>query len=168
MHVCQRWYSCWKHRWKVLAGRSRTASLVAVMTSSAEWNLRLRSSAFMRGKRQKSHGARSGEYGGCGNTVTCCFASFLGEGQSDVQGHCRVATAQDAYDELNCVNNQRSPCSGFCLQLHLLGWIPCEQFHYNEKQFKHHLCLSACLVAVFFCRGDTGVFQVADCHFSCG
>ena len=29
----------------------------------------------MRGKRQKSHGARSGEYGGCDKTVTCCLAN---------------------------------------------------------------------------------------------
>ena len=52
----------------------------------------------------------------------------LGQGQSDVQGRSHVATAkssyaktQDAYDELNRVNDHGSPCSGFCLQLHLLG-----------------------------------------------
>ncbi|KAJ4431446.1 hypothetical protein ANN_20044 [Periplaneta americana] len=51
----------------------------------------------------------------------------LGQGWSDVQGRCRVATAilyakaQDAYDELNCVNGQESLCRGSCLQLHLVG-----------------------------------------------
>ncbi|KAJ4425454.1 hypothetical protein ANN_28070 [Periplaneta americana] len=41
----------------------------------------------------------------------------LGQGWSDVQGRCRVATvnssyakAQDAYDELNCLNGQESLC----------------------------------------------------------
>ncbi|KAJ4426717.1 hypothetical protein ANN_26515 [Periplaneta americana] len=64
-----------------------------------------------------------GEYGGCGKTATCCLASSLGHGWSDVQGRCRVATAnssyakaQDAYDELNCLNGQESLCRGSCLQ----------------------------------------------------
>jgi hypothetical protein len=52
----------------------------------------------------------------------------LGQAQSDVQGCCHVATAssscakaQDAYDELNCVDNEGSPCSGACLQTLVLG-----------------------------------------------
>ena len=65
----------------------------------------------------------------------------LGQKQSDVQGRCRVATAnssyaktQDDYDGLNRVNDQGSPRSGFCLRLHLQGWIPCEQIHVNKKK----------------------------------
>ena len=82
----------------------------------------------MWGKRQKSHDVRSDEYGGCGKTVTVALQVPLRQGQSDVQGHCHVATAnssyvkaQDAYNKLNRVNDQESPCSRFCLQLHLLG-----------------------------------------------
>ena len=48
----KRCYSCWKHRWNILSGSPRTTSLVTVMSSSAEWSLCLRRSAFMRGKRQ--------------------------------------------------------------------------------------------------------------------
>jgi hypothetical protein len=52
----------------------------------------------------------------------------LGQAQRDVQGRCRVSTAssscakvQDAYDELNCVDGEGSPCRGACLQSLLLG-----------------------------------------------
>ena len=44
----------------------------------------------------------------------------LGQRQGDVEGRCRLATAnsshakaQDAYDELNRVNDHGSPCSSF-------------------------------------------------------
>ena len=75
------------------------------------------------GERDKNQlSVKSGEYGGCGKTVTSCLASSLGQEQSDVQGHCHVATsissyakAQDAYDKLNSISNQGSPCSRFCL-----------------------------------------------------
>ena len=53
MQMCQRWYSCRKHRWNILAGGSRTGSLVVVMTSSTECNLPPRRSAFMREKETK-------------------------------------------------------------------------------------------------------------------
>ena len=132
-----------------------------------------RRNAIMREKRQKSHGARSIWHGRYGKTVTCALQVPLGQRQSDVQGRCRLARTnpsysktQDAYDKLNRVNNQGSPCSGFCLQLHLLGWIPCEQFHLDQKSVQASPCLLTCLVAVFFCRGDIAVFHVADSRFS--
>ena len=129
MHVCQCRYSCWEHHWNMLAGRFCMASLVESMTSSAGWNLYPRRIDFMWRKRQKSNGARSGEYRGCGKMVTCCLASSSW-----------TRTERCAYDELNCLNDQGSPCRGFCLEMHLLRWIPCKQFHLNKKkQYKHHL-----------------------------
>ena len=85
----------------------------------------------------------------------------LGQGQSDVQGSCCVTTAnsspyakaQDAYDELNRINDQRSPCSVFFFQLHLLGWIPCEQFHFNKRKplpIQHHPVFWPVLSRFFF------------------
>ena len=46
--------------------------LVTVTISSVDWNLRPLSHSFKRGERKKSHGERSGEYGGCEKTTTCC------------------------------------------------------------------------------------------------
>jgi hypothetical protein len=73
-------------------------------------------------------------------------AAPLGQAQSDVQGCCHLAAAssscakaQDAYNELNCVDGEGSSCSGACLQSLLLGWIPCEQFQMSQKEFKHYL-----------------------------
>jgi hypothetical protein len=56
-------------------GRSRTASLVAVTISSADWNRRPRRFPFKRGKKIKSHWERSDQDGGCCKMVACCFAS---------------------------------------------------------------------------------------------
>ena len=139
MHIYQRWYSCWKHRWNMLAGRSRTESLVAVMTSSIEWNLCPHRSTFMRGKTQKSRKVRDHvSTEGVTKRWLVALQIPLGQGQSDAQGRCRSVTAnysyakaQDAYVELNRVNDKESPCSIFCLLLPFLGWIPCEQFHLN-------------------------------------
>ena len=71
MQVCQRWYNCWKRLWKAFAGISRTASLVTVTISLTDWNLRQRSCSSKRVKGKKLHGARSGQYGGCGKTTIC-------------------------------------------------------------------------------------------------
>ena len=38
-----------------------------------DWYFRLARNAFNFGNKKKSHGARSGEYGGCGKTVTFSF-----------------------------------------------------------------------------------------------
>ena len=156
MPFCQRWYSCWKHRWKILAGRSRMTSLVAVMTFSEQWNLRPRRIAIIRGKRKKNACARSGEHGERGKTVTSCLASFSRSRQRNMQGRCRVAIAnsfyakaQVAYSELNRVNGQGSICSGFYLHFHLLGWIPSEQFHFNKKTVQSWPCLCPALSEFF-------------------
>ena len=126
----------WKHRWNMLAGRSRTASLVAVMTSPAEWNLRPRRGAFIRGTRQKSHGARSGVVRRMwknGDPLPCkhnlCLQVSLGQGQSDVQGRCHVAIANSSYTKAQDAYDQGFSYSGFCIQLHLMRWILCEQGH---------------------------------------
>ena len=83
----------------------------------------------------------------------------LGQGQSDVQGRCRVATAnssyskaQDAYGDFNRVNDQGSPCSRF---------FTVAPSGMNKKTVQASPCL-------LICRGDTDVFQVADYRLSCG
>ncbi|KAJ4428654.1 hypothetical protein ANN_25647 [Periplaneta americana] len=71
----------------------------------------------MRGKRKKSHDARSGECGGCGRTVTCCLASssWVSTDRIAATASSFCARAQDAYDELNPVDGEGS------LQLILVG-----------------------------------------------
>ena len=149
----------------MLAGRSRTASLVTVMNSSAKWNLRPRRRAFMRGNRQNRMVQDQESTEGVAKLWPVALQVPLTQGRSSVQGRCRVSTAnssyaeaEDAYDELYRLNHQGVPCSWFCLPLHLLVWIPCERFHLDKKQFRYHLFFSPVL-SRFFCRGDTGVFQ---------
>jgi hypothetical protein len=58
--------------------------------------------------------------------VTVVLPGPLGQAQNNVQGRCvatassSCAKAQDAYEELDCVDGEGSPCSGACLQS-LLG-----------------------------------------------
>ena len=126
MHISQRLYSCWKHHWNMLAVRYRTASLVAVMTSLTERNLRTRRSAFLQGNRQKSHGARSGEYGGCGSMVTCCLASFSWTRTERCSG------------ALSCSNSQFNPFQssgcGLSLQLQIIQETPCFVSSYDPVE----------------------------------
>ena len=65
------------------------------------------------------------------------------------QHYTNVGRRAYAYDELNRINDQGSPCSRVCVQLHLLGRIPCEQFHLNQNTVPVSSCLLTCLVAVF-------------------
>lgn len=82
---------------QICAGRSSTASLVAVRISgNRKWcpcTL-----LFMWGKKKKAHGVRSAEHEGCGKMVeTCCFVSSSWTKTSDVQGQCNVATASSFF-----------------------------------------------------------------------
>ena len=74
MHTCQRWYSCWKHCWIMLAGGSHMASLVAVMTSLAKW-IYAHVEVLSCGERDKNRMVRDQVYVGCGKMVTCCLAN---------------------------------------------------------------------------------------------
>jgi hypothetical protein len=134
VQVCQPWYSCWKHNWKIFAGRSSTASLVAVTLSSASWNWRPHSFSFKHG-RKRNHMVRNQ------------LSVPLEQAQSDVQGHCRgviastsCAKAQDTYKELSCVDGEASLCSSACLQS-LLGWILCEHLQMSWKTIQALPCI---------------------------
>ena len=164
------------------------------MTSSAKWNLRPRRSVFMRGNRQKSHVRDQVITEGvakwwpvafascsctrterCVRALSCSSSQFLLRQISGClrrRDIVREGTYQGLHTkfvtELNPVNDQEFPCSGFCLQVHFLGWIPCKQFHLNKKNSSSitlPFVLSCC---GFFWRGDTSVFRVADCRFSYG
>ena len=87
-YISQGWYSCWKHLWEELAGKSRTVSLVGVTISSVDWNLRPRNFSFKRGKRKESHDAKSGKYGGYDTTTTYIILIPLGQVQTNVPGRC--------------------------------------------------------------------------------
>ena len=156
MHVCQRWYSCRKHRLNMLA-----ASPVRLLLWQS-WSFRLNEIYPHVGvpslvEWNKNHMVRDQvSTEGVAKWWPVSLQVPLGQGQNDVQGRCHVATTNssltevhDAYNNLNHVNDQEFPCSGFCLQLHLLGWIPCEQFHLNKKSVQASPCLLTCLVSVF-------------------
>jgi hypothetical protein len=56
------------------AERSCTAFLLTMTISSTDWNWLPSSFLSSKERKKKLHGVRSGEYGGCVETVTCCFA----------------------------------------------------------------------------------------------
>jgi hypothetical protein len=95
---------------------------------------------------------RSGEYGGCGKTVTGCFASSSWTNTEQCAGLLSCSNSQffciKAYDELNCLDRKISPCSGVCLQSLLLQWIPCEQFQMSWKTVQALPCRLTCPVTV--------------------
>ena len=64
----QRFCYAWKHPWKSLFGIVSSTRCVSSWISSMVSNLRLFIRSFSLGKRKKSQGARSGEYGGWGIT----------------------------------------------------------------------------------------------------
>jgi hypothetical protein len=155
----------WKHCWKIFAGRSCTASLVAV-TITAGWNQHPCSYSFKWGNVMWDQVTME--------SVAKQWPA-VGQAQNNVQGHYGVPTAssscakaQDIYDELNCVEDEGFPCSGTCLQLFLLGWLLHEQFQMSQKAVQVLHCLLTCpakvssfLVMIVISRWLT-VTSVAD------
>ena len=128
----------------------------------------------MRGKIQKWHGARSGEYGGSGKTVTCYLAS----------SSC-IMTEQCA-GSLSCSNSQifQRQSSGRLRRIESLkrttkdllvaGFVyRCtfwDDFHVNSSIKKSTNITFPFVLSCrgFIRRGNTGVIQRASCRFSCG
>jgi hypothetical protein len=109
--------------------------------SSKPTETRPRSFSFKRGKEKKWNRLVRDQVSteGVAKRRPVVLRASLGQAQSNVQGRCRVATAsscakaQDAYDELNCVNGEGSPCSGACLiELRRQGRIPFEWCLFNR------------------------------------
>ena len=70
----QRFCHAWKHPWKSLFGILSSTRCDSSWISSMVSNLRPFIRSFRLGKRKKSQGARSGEYGGWGTTVMLFLA----------------------------------------------------------------------------------------------
>jgi hypothetical protein len=69
--------------------------------------------------------------------------------------------AQDACEELNCIDSEGSVCSSACSQSLLLGWIPCEQFQMSRQTVGALPCLLTCPVAV-----SSFLARMAVCRWS--
>ena len=74
MHRCRRFFNVLKHSWKAVLGMLRKCSSEFVLIASIDSKRRPLSVDLSFGNRNKSAGARSGEYGGCGRTVIACMA----------------------------------------------------------------------------------------------
>jgi hypothetical protein len=107
--VCQCRHSFWKHCWNIFTRMSHAASLEAVIISSANWNRHPHSFCIKQGMKKKLLYVMSG----VAKLWPVVFPPSLGQAQSDVQGHCCIATtsssstkAQDANSELNCIDGK--------------------------------------------------------------
>ena len=77
MHLCQRFFQSSKHFWNALLGIALSSSSDAALISSIVANLRPFMGLFNFGKRKKSQGAKSGEYGGWGMMIVLFLAKKL-------------------------------------------------------------------------------------------
>ena len=66
-------FHCWKQCCRSSSDSLFMSSIAFAFTASTDSNLVPFSADFIFGNKKKSHGARSGEYGGCSNTVILCF-----------------------------------------------------------------------------------------------
>ena len=77
MHLCQRFFQSSKHFWNALLGIALSSSSDAALISSIVANRRPFIGLFNLGKRKKSQGAKSGEYGGWGMMIVLFLAKKL-------------------------------------------------------------------------------------------
>ena len=73
MHLCQRFFQSSKHLLNSISGIAFKAFFDSACISSIDSKRCPRSGLLSLGNSQKSHGAKSDEYGGCG---TICFEFF--------------------------------------------------------------------------------------------
>ena len=170
----QRFCHAWKHPLKSLFGIVSSTRCVSYWISSVVSNLRPFIRSFSLGKRKKSQGARSGEYGGWGITVIflaknceslkdlwagalswwilrfwfCHFCDLLRRTFS----HSLLRTSQytSALTVIPCGTNSR--CT-----------IP----SWSKKQISIVFNLLFCILA-FLGLGDPGLFHCEDCSFVSG
>ena len=77
LHLFIRIFHCWKQCCRPSSGRLFMNSVAFAFTASTHSNLVPFNADSIFGNKKKSHGARSGEYGGFSNTVILCFAKNL-------------------------------------------------------------------------------------------
>ena len=92
MHLCQRFFQWSKHLLNSISGIAFKAFFDSAFISSILSKWCPRSGLLSLGNSQKSHGAKSGEYGGCG---TIC-AEFLAKWSRRTRVQCETAHYRDA------------------------------------------------------------------------
>ena len=76
MHLCQRFFQSSKHLLNSISGIAFTVFFDSACISSIVSKRCPRSGLLSLGNSQKSHGAKSGEYGGCGTTCVEFLAKW--------------------------------------------------------------------------------------------
>ena len=79
MHLCQRFFQSSKHLLNSISGIAFKVSFDSSFISSIVSKHCSRSGLLSLGNRQKSHGAKSGEYGGYGTIYVTKFLNVSGE-----------------------------------------------------------------------------------------
>ena len=74
LHRSMRIFHCWKQCCRLSSDSLFMSSVAFAFTASTDSNLvPFNADLIFGNKKKKAHGARSGEYGGCSNTVILCF-----------------------------------------------------------------------------------------------
>ena len=73
LHRSMRIFHYWKQCCRSASDSLFMGSVAFAFTASTDSNLVPFNADLIFGNKKKSHGARSGEYGGCSNTVILCF-----------------------------------------------------------------------------------------------
>ena len=72
-HRSMRIFHCWKQCCRSSSDSLFMSSVAFAFTATTDSNRVPFNADLIFGNKKKSHGARSGEYGGCSNTVILCF-----------------------------------------------------------------------------------------------
>ena len=167
-------FHCWKQCCWSSSDSLFMSSVAFAFTAFMNLNLVPFNADLIFGNKKKSHGVRSGEYGGCSNTVILRFVKSL-----DRQGAVcrRIVLVKNPWAILPYFRSSSShPFTKVCQNLLVLDLVNGPTFRHpihvnNPSDVKKKIIIALnldLLCRAFFCLGELGLFQCMDWRLPSG
>ena len=168
LHRSMRIFHCWKQCCRLSSYSLFMSSVAFAFTAYTDSNLVPFNADLIFGNKKKSHGAGSGEYGGCCNTVILCFIKKSWQTGHCVPAHCfgeepmsHSSTFQVFFFSPVHEGLSKPPCSRL-----VNGMTFRHPIHMNNPSDVEKTIIIAVnldlLCRAFFCLGKLWLFQCMD------
>ena len=167
LHRSMRIFHCRKRCCRSSSDSLFMSSIAFAFTASMDSNLVPFNTDLISGNEKKSHGARSGAYGGCSNTVILCFVKNVLRDERFVLVRCLV---KNPWAVLPHFRSSYHPFTKVCQNLLVVDLVNSLTFrhpiHANNPSDVEKTIIIALnldlLCHAFFCLGELELFQCMD------